>query len=60
MREEWWLKVNVGLQQIIFLQRCGAITHGKLSVFATAVMSFYVRKQNPLLTDRAPKTVEFV
>jgi len=51
LREGWWLKVSVGQQQIIFLVTLWCTTHRKISVFTTPVTSFYIRNQDPLLTD---------
>jgi len=36
-------------KNIIFT--CGIIAHRKLSVFATSVMSFYIRNQDRFMTD---------
>jgi len=36
---------------VIFTYRFGAIVHRNLSLFATPATSFYIRNQDPLLTD---------
>jgi len=51
LRGGWWLKVSVGQQQMKILGTLWCTTHRKISVFTTPETSFYIRNQDPLLTD---------